>query len=88
MKAGNSATRAELLQSIADHCVKFGLYGVNMPLAATTDEDVAFLHAHGARWVSFYFVQTAEDAQIRFKAGADAYVTDYVSKVREGLSAL
>ena len=88
MKAGKSATRAELLQSIVDHCAKFGLYGVNMPLEATTDEDVAILHAHGARWVSFYFVQNAEDARTRFKAGADAYVTDYVSKVREGLSAL
>ena len=88
MKAGISATRAELMQCIVDHCAKFGLYGVNMPLAATTDEDVAFLHAHGAKWVSFYFVQNAEDARNRFKAGADAYVTDYVSKVRAGLSAL
>ena len=88
MKAGKSATRAELLQSIVDHCAKFDLYGVNMPMAATTDEDVAFLHAHGAKWVSFYFIQNAKDARTRFKAGADAYVTDYVSKVREGLSAL
>ena len=88
MKAGKSATREELLQSIVDHCAKFDLYGVNMPMAATTDEDVAFLHAHGAKWVSFYFIQNAEDARTRFKAGADAYVTDYVSKVREGLSAL
>ena len=88
MKAASSATRAELFQSIVDYCAKFGLYGVNMPLEATTDEEVAFLHAHGAKWVSLYFVQNAEDARTRFKAGADAYVTDYVSKVREGLSAL
>ena len=86
MKAGKSATRAELLQSIVDHCAKFGLYGVNMPLRLTTDEDVAFLHAHGAKWVSLYFVQNAEDARARLKAGADAYVTDYVSQVREGMA--
>ena len=86
MKAGNSATRAELMQSIVAHCAKFGLYGVNMPVETTTDADVAFLHEHGAKWVSLYFVQNAEVARNRFKSGADAYVTDYVSKVREGLA--
>jgi hypothetical protein len=31
-------------------------------------------------------VLASQNVRTRFKAGADAYVTDYVSKVREGLS--
>ena len=87
MPAKVPVTREELMQSVVDYCGRFGPYGVNMPRSLTTDDEVAFLHAHGVRWVSLYFVQDADQARDRFKAGADAYVTDHVSKVREGLAA-
>ena len=87
MPAKVPVTREELMQSVVDYCGRLGLYGVNMPRSLTTDDEVAFLHAHGVRWVSLYFVQDADQARDRFKAGADAYVTDHVSKVREGLAA-
>jgi len=87
MPAKIPVTREELMQSVVDYCGRFGLYGVNMPRSLTTDDEVAFLHAHGVKWVSLYFVQDADQARDRFKAGADAYVTDHVSKVREGLAA-
>ena len=86
MKEGKSANREELMQTVLDHCRRFGLYGVNMPEWGTKDEDVAFLHRNGVKWVSFWFVQDADMAWKRSFSGADAYVTDYVSKVRQGLA--
>ncbi len=84
---GKSTDRDGLRKGILAYCGKFGLYGVNTPNSLTTDEDVAFLRRNGLKWISLYFVQDAETARLRRPAGADAYVTDHVSKVREGLAA-
>ena len=86
MKPGDSANREELMQSVLDHCKRFGLYGVNMPQRGTTDEDIAFLHRNGLKWVSLWFVQDADMAWDRGQSGADAFVTDHVSQVRQGLA--
>ena len=86
MKAGNSANREELMQTVLGYCKRFGLYGVNMPEWGTKNEDVAFLHRNGVKWVSFWFVQDADMAWNRSFSGADAYVTDHVSHVRQGLA--
>ena len=81
------AGKDELRKGILAYCGKFGLYGVNAPCSRTSGDDVAFLHGSGLKWVSLYFVQDAETARRRRTAGADAYVTDHVTMVREGLAA-
>ena len=64
---------------------KYGLYGVNMPVAGrrTEPEDIAFLRRNGL-WVSLWFVQDAETAAYYRPARPDAFVTDHVSLVRAG----
>ena len=62
---------------------KYGLWGVNMPVAqkATKPEDVKALRANGL-WVSLWFVQDAATAASYRGAEPDAFVTDHVSVVR------
>ena len=86
IKPGNLANREELMQSVLDHCRRFGLYGVNMPQRGTSDEDIDFLHRNGVKWVSLWFVQDSGTAWDRSWSGADAFVTDHVSQVRQGLA--
>lgn len=73
-------------ETLVKHVIKFrdnyGLYGVNMPGRdlMTTPEVIDRLRANGL-WVSVWFVQNAKTAA-NYRAHADAFVTDYVSKVR------
>ena len=62
---------------------KYGLYGLNMPVGRlqTRLEDVAFLKGKGL-WISLWFVQNADMAERYRASGADAFVTDCISKVR------
>ena len=62
---------------------KYGLYGLNMPVGRlqTRLEDVAFLKGKGL-WISLWFVQNADMAERYRSSGADAFVTDCISKVR------
>ena len=64
---------------------EYGLFGVNMPIKdfKTGLDDVAFLKANGL-WVSLWFVQSASQAAFYKPAMADAFVTDYVTRAREG----
>ncbi len=65
---------------------ELGLYGLNMPVLRrqTSVQDVAALKKRGL-WVSLWFVQDAETATCYGESNADAFVTDYVSIVRETL---
>ena len=62
----------------------YGLYGLNMPVCQrqTRVEDVARLKRHGL-WVSLWFVQNGDTAAAYRASGADAFVTDHVSSVRQ-----
>ena len=37
------------MQTVLDHCRRFGLYGVNMSEWDTKNEEVAFLHRNGVK---------------------------------------
>jgi glycerophosphoryl diester phosphodiesterase len=50
----------------------------------TRPKDVAYLKSKGL-WISLWFVQDAVKAREYRSAGADAFVTDYVSEARKGL---
>jgi glycerophosphoryl diester phosphodiesterase len=65
---------------------ELGLYGLNMPVLRrqTSVQDIAALKKRGL-WVSLWFVQDAETATCYGESNADAFVTDYVSIVRETL---
>ena len=65
---------------------EYGLYGLNMPVKGfrTEPDDVDFLKQNGI-WVSLWFVQSADTAESYRPAMADAFVTDYVTRAREGL---
>jgi glycerophosphoryl diester phosphodiesterase len=83
MRMGMIKTREKVMEHIAGYIKRLGLYGVNYPLGNASAEDVKFLHDNGAKWVSLYFVQNTEDAETVRSWGMDAFVTDYVSKVRK-----
>lgn len=78
------AMREEAVRSALEYRDKYGLFGVNMPVlqGQTTCEDVAYLRQNGL-WVSLWFVQDVKTAAAYRTAGADAFVTDRVSVVRE-----
>jgi glycerophosphoryl diester phosphodiesterase len=64
---------------------KYGLYGLNMPIGGfkTGLDDVAFLKQNGI-WISLWFVQDEKCATFYKPAMPDAFVTDYVTRAREG----
>ena len=66
---------------------QYGLYGVNIPAKpnVTKPEDVVRLRENGL-WVSVWFVQNEKTAAT-YRAVADAFVTDFVSKARLPVSA-
>lgn len=66
------------------YCRELGLWGVNMPVLKqqTTSEDIRELKRRGL-WVSLWFVQNRKMEELYRDAGMDAYVTDYVSRVRK-----
>ncbi len=80
------ADNAKAMRKVLAYRDEFGLFGVNMPVLAkqTRPEDVAFLKKNGL-WVSLWFIQNADSAKLYGPAGADAFVTDHVSPVREAL---
>lgn len=65
------------------YCEELGLWGVNMPVLQkqTTREDIRELKRRGL-WVSLWFVQNRKMEELYRGAGMDAYVTDFVSRVR------
>ena len=73
-------------EQILDYRDQYGLFGVNLPVLKreTSPEDVAFLRQRGL-WTSLWFVQDAACAEAYRAAGADAFVTDEVTAVREVL---
>lgn len=77
------ASKAETMESVFEYCRRLGLFGVNMPVRdrLTTAEDVQALKERGL-WVSLWFVQNMKTADEFSASGADAYVTDFVSKLR------
>ncbi|MBQ9740861.1 MAG: histidine phosphatase family protein [Kiritimatiellae bacterium] len=83
MRMGVVKTREKVMEHIAGYISRLGLYGVNYPFGNATPEDVKFLHDSGAKWVSLYFVQNTEEAMRVRSWGMDAFVTDYVTKVRK-----
>ena len=62
---------------------ELGLFGVNMPVSGgqTSPETIAELKRKGV-WVSLWFVQDAQKAAKYRGTGCDAFVTDFVSRVR------
>jgi probable phosphoglycerate mutase len=83
MRTGKMATHEKVMECMRGHIEKYGLYGVNIPLSLTSERDVKFLHEHGVKWVSLYFVQKTGQAVAVRPWGADAFVTDFVTKVRK-----
>ena len=79
---GKTTDSKTLVKHVLGFRDKFGLYGVNMPGRdlMTTPDVIDSLRENGL-WVSVWFVQTAERAA-SYRAHADAFVTDYVSRVR------
>ena len=73
----------DVLASALSFRDKYGLYGLNMPVrnGQTRPQDVAYLKGRGL-WISLWFVQDADKARQYRSAGADAFVTDYVSEAR------
>ncbi len=65
------------------YCNELGLWGVNMPAwsNSTSAKDIAELKKRGL-WVSLWFVQNDKTAERYRDSGANAFVTDYVSKIR------
>ncbi len=78
------ADRRGVMEAILRYRDAMGLYGVNVPVIGklTTTDDIRYLRENGL-WVSLWFVQNAKIEQRCRDAHADAYVTDYVSRVRE-----
>ncbi len=70
-------------EGLYDFCGKYGLWGVNMPgfQYQTTHEAIRQLKERGL-WVAVWIVNKREIADFYRHSGADAFVTDYVSRVR------
>ena len=83
MRMGMVKTREKVMDHMVNYIKTLGLYGVNYPLGKASADDVKFLHDNGAKWVSLYFVQNTDEAETVRSWGADAFVTDYVTKVRK-----
>ncbi len=64
-------------------CEKYGLWGVNMPGInhRTTHEAIRKLKERGL-WVSIWIVNKRELADFYRDSGIDAFVTDFVSRIR------
>ena len=62
------------------------LFGVNVPVSRrqTSAADISFLHENGL-WVALWFVQTEQIAAEYRDSGADAFVTDHVTRIRKVL---
>lgn len=80
---GNQKDIVKLLLKVRD---EYKLYGLNLPLKAfreglLTAEDVKTLRDAGV-WCAMWKPQTAEDAKLAAKLGADAFVTGNVKEVR------
>ena len=79
---GNQKDIVKLLLKKRD---EFKLYGLNLPIRAVKDglltaEDIKTLRDAGV-WISLWFINTAEDADLAAKVGADAFVTDKLEPV-------
>jgi glycerophosphoryl diester phosphodiesterase len=83
MRTGKMPTHEKVMECMLRHIRKYGLYGVNIPHSLTTAHDVKMLHDNGVKWVSLYFVQDTDQAEKVRSWGMDAFVTDYVTKVRK-----
>lgn len=73
-------------ENVLKYCEKFGLWGVNLPVqrSETSKDAIRELKRRGI-WVSLWFVQNRETAEIYRDAGMDAFVTDHMSLVRPAL---
>lgn len=80
---GDAATMDEMVANVIAYRDQYGLYGVNMPVfkRLTRPSQIGALKKAGL-WVSLWFVQNKTEADYYRTSGADAFVTDYVSKVR------
>ena len=65
------------------------LFGVNLPVSRrqTSVADISFFHENGL-WVALWFVQTEQIAAEYRDSGADAFVTDHVTRIRKVLDGL
>ena len=86
MGQGKASMLNESMQIVLDYCAQYGLYGVNMPAASMTADGARFLHGNGVKWLSLYLIQNATVARDRLQVHADAFVTDHVQEVRQGLA--
>lgn len=80
--AGKGKTLEDMMASVLRYRDQLGLFGVNMPVSQgqTRPQDVEFLRKNGL-WVSLWFVQDAKSAAAYRTCGADAFVTDFASRV-------
>ena len=80
------ADRRAVMDAVLRYRDELNLFGVNMPVVngQTRPEDIAYLKQNGL-WVSLWFVQNEEKAEAYRDAAPNAFVTDHVTKVRQGL---
>ena len=81
--AGKGKTLEDMMANVLRYRDQLGLFGVNMPVSQgqTRPQDVEFLRKNGL-WVSLWFVQDAKAAAAYRTCGADAFVTDFASRLR------
>jgi glycerophosphoryl diester phosphodiesterase len=78
--------KEDAMSHILQESKELGLYGMNIPVEKTTPEDIAFFRKGGVKWLSLFFVQTAETAARVSSWDVDAFVTDHVSEARAGFA--
>ena len=85
-KQNTFADRRAVMDAVLRYRDELNLFGVNMPVVngQTRPEDIAYLKQNGL-WVSLWFVQNEEKAKAYRDAAPNAFVTDHVTKVRQGL---
>ena len=78
-----SMKTSDELPRVVSYIDELGLFGVNMPVLddQTSHEAIAELKRRGV-WVSLWFVQNEKKSAKYGGSGCDAFVTDYVSRVR------
>ena len=78
-----SMKSSDELPRVLAYIDELGLWGVNMPVLKdqTSLEAIGELKQRGT-WVSLWFVQDAQKAARYRDSGCDAFVTDFVSRVR------
>ena len=81
-----SMKSSDELPRVLAYIGELGLWGVNMPVLKdqTSLAAIVELKQKGA-WVSLWFVQDARKAARYRDSGCDAFVTDYVSRVRSAV---